>query len=295
MLRKVVILILVCAFASRVGAYGQEPRMRDTVKIIENASSVLVVKDGDGVTVTVKGINGSPYEGYEFRSSKNLDNQFVPDLDFEMPFLKTRKKRHKKEYRSSVMFFNGLYVGLIRPLEAPEGMLTSWEFGVPYLFGYSYRFGRYAPKFTVGAGMAFRWYNVGRGYGLWRNADELQIVPVAEDQADPASRFSSTSITVSAGLTQRISGSFMLALTATLDFNLHTTGFYKYYDGSKDGPRHKIELSHLHQRVMRWDFMASLGFESVIAAYVRYSPVEMFAPGYGPRFRQFATGLQFFF
>lgn len=294
-MRKAVTAAIVFALSSIVGMSGQEPMPRDTVKIIENASSVTVVRNGDGVTVTVKGINGSPFDGYEFHSSKNTIDQFLPEIDFEMPFLRTCKKRHERDWGSSMMFFNGMYVGMIRPLEAPDGMLASWEWGVSYLFGYSYRFGRYAPKFSVGTGIALRWYNVGRGYGLSRASDELLIVPVAEDHSDPASRFSSKSITVSAGFTQRIAGSLMLALTATLDFNVHTTGFYKYYDGGKEGTRHKIDLSHLHQRVMRWDFMASLGFESALAAYVRYSPVEVFAPGYGPRFRQLAMGLQFIF
>lgn len=263
----------------------------DTVKIIENPSTVTVVTSGNSTKVTVKGTSADRGFAYEYETSESVDDDFP--LDIELPFKKFGKSR--KKHKSSVIFMEGIFVGCISPRNAPDGMLASWELGMPFILGYSYQTAKYAPKLSVGIGMGFRWYNVGDGYGVTRNGDALSIFRIPEGTGNPSSRFTTTSILVPFALQQRIYGNFGMSLMAILDFNVNTDAFFKYYEGGKDGVRYTERYKGFHQRVFRCDFMASIGFIDAISAYVRYSPTKMFKAGYGPRFSEISAGIQLFF
>lgn len=284
------IIALVAGMVS-LSMSGQVTEVRDTLKVIDDAATVVVTSDGKQTKVVVKSSRDNADCLYEFEtSSESGEGDISGGWNIDLPF-----ERQKRRSKDEVMLFNGMYGGVIVPMDAPDGMLASWEFGVPYVLGYSYQTARFAPRFSTGLGMASRWFNVGDGYGLGKEGDSLVLTRLPESVGHPGSRFTTSSILVSFGITQRIVGDFAISLNAMLDFNVYTDGFFKSYEGGKDGVRTKISYKGLHQRVFRCDLMASIGFLDGPALYVRYAPTSMFKAGYGPQFKELSAGLQLCF
>lgn len=256
---------------------GEKP---DSVTVIKNPQKVVIShKNGDTKVVI-----------YESQADPEVNMPFGGDRD---------EKRHFGRFkRSHVLFFNGLFGGMVFPTDAPEGMLTSWELGVTHLLGYGYRLSRNGPELGAGLGFAYRWFNAGNGYGLHREGDRMTLTPLPSGENalnSPNSRMTTSSLLLSFSLKQKIYRKFAFMATAILDFNFYTDAFFEYNDGSDQAVKTKVNYKGFHQRVMRCDLMATLGFSGIAGVYVRYAPTPLFKGDYGPRFEQWAVGISMFF
>ncbi len=262
---------LVCCLC---GAVARGTCVADsTVTTIESPSKVVITTAGDGSTkveiITDDATHQSP--------------AFVPTVS-------------RSNHGGKLMFFNNIFGGVVIPVDKPAGMLTSWELGVANLIGYGLRTGHGAPILSMGAGFAYRWYNVGDGYGLMRRSDRLLLCPLDVEHDgfhDPASRFCTASALLTFSLKQKLGRRWVIDLSAILDFNFYTDAFFSYNDGSEKAVRTKVHYKGLNQRVMRCDFMASVGLAGIAGIYLRYSPSAVFHRGYGPHFQQIAAGVSF--
>lgn len=256
----------------------------DTVTVIDSPSKVVITTREGHTTVQV-------VERAGVRPAEN-----AADMAVNSPF--GGDGRSLSGHRGKVLFMNGVFGGVVVPVDKPAGMLTSWEVGVTDLLGYSYRISGVGPRISAGAGFAYRWFNVGDGYGVVREGDRMVLMPVSAGDvtySDPKSRFNTWSLLLTFSLKQNIYKKFAVSLSAIVDFNIYTDAFFEY---SGDGPKPvhtKVNYKDFHQRVMRCDLMATAGLSGIAGIYVRYSPSPLFRSDYGPKFGQIAAGMTFFF
>ncbi|MDE7126110.1 MAG: hypothetical protein K2O12_06500, partial [Muribaculaceae bacterium] len=210
----------------------------------------------------------------------------------------SRKTRALSGKRSKVLVLNGLFGGVVIPVDKPAGMLVSWEIGVADLLGYSVRTSARGPWLSAGIGLAYRWFNVGDGYGLVREDDRMVLRPLPEmgsGMCDPKSRFTTSSFLLTFSMKQSLYKRWAFMLSAVLDFNFYTDGFFQYSTDASRPVRTRIHYKDFRQRVMRCDVMATVGLSGIAGAYVRYSPSALFKGDHGPGFEQIAAGVSFFF
>ncbi len=256
----------------------------DTVTVIDSPSKVVITTHEGHTTVQV----------VERAGVRPAETAADMDVDFSFG----GGGRSSSGCRGKVLFMNGVFGGVVVPVDKPAGMLTSWEMGVTDLLGYSYRISDGGPRISASVGFAYRWFNVGDGYGVAREGDRMVLVPVGAGEAtysDPKSRFNTWSLLLTFSLKQHIYKKFAVSLSAIVDFNVYTDAFFEY---SGDGPKPahtKINYKGFHQRVMRCDLMATAGLSGIAGIYVRYSPSPLFRSDYGPKFGQIAAGLALFF
>ncbi len=251
----------------------------DSVTVIKNPAKVVITNSADGHTKV---------EVFESDHSSDTDIMFG----------KNNPTRLSLGKRGHVLFFNGIFGGMVFPTDEPKGMLPSWEIGVTHLLGYGYRTGRYTPELSAGIGFAYRWYNVGNGYRIDRQADRMELIPVNTGEAiykSPNSRFTTSSFLLSFSLKQKIYRKLYFMASAILDFNFYTDAFFEYKDHETGSVKTKINYKGFHQRIMRCDLMATIGFSGIAGVYVRYLPTPVFKDSYGPKFEQIAAGISLFF
>lgn len=262
----------------------------DTVIVIEKAGEVTVTRSPDKTTrVTVNGKNDDPDFFYEFSSRLIPGNNFhdtswTPSL----PFL--RESKSPKAFRS--IMFGNTYFGAAIPVDCENGMRGSVELGISDLFGVSYTPADRGFSVSIGAGFGYRLLTLAKGKILNCEKQRLSIIQADPSVTDTKSRIRSFSIHVPLMLTQKIYRTFGISAGAIVNFNTYTTATTSY---TTDNTTRKETFKGLHQRFLTVDFMAAIGSVGNAGLYLKYSPMQLFEKGYGPRFNCISTGITFGF
>lgn len=265
---------------------AQEPS--DTIKVINNAHSVLVTRGAGSQTITV--IGSSDNKNYYFThttetetpaDSTALGNE---DWGLSLPFLKGNKTRKKSEF----IYFGQTYIGIVNPLSAPDGLDRSIECGIGQIVGLSYSPWIKGPSFAIGMGIHYQQYTLHRNQIFGCENKRLTIESLGEGLTDPSSRLRNFGVTVPFTVTQKIAGDFAVTVGATLKLNTFTKATSTFHKGDVT---YKRDFKGLQQRMLSYDIYGAIGLCDEIGLYVRYTPLSLFKTADGPRFETISFGI----
>lgn len=278
-------LLSIIAFMASICCGAQE--RTDTVKVIENAAEVNIVKRQGSIKVIVADRAGNQEYEYEYadmRSMTPIDRDWMPSL----PFL-NQNNRNKKV---KSVFFGNTYTGVSVPTDETPGLAPSIEFGISNLMGISYSPTRQGFSINVGIGAGYRILTLSNGKILACDNRILSTVTAPEGSTDLKSRIRSFSIHIPVMLTQQIYRSFGVSAGAIVMMNTYTTATSSYTTGNVT---HKEIYKGLHQRFLTVELMAAIGSVGNAGLYVKYSPMEHFYKNYGPKYKTISAGITFGF
>lgn len=280
-------VILLSIFAVMISVMSHAQEKTDTVKVIENAAEVNIVKRHGNIKVIVSDKAGNQEYEYEYadmRSMAPIDHDWMPSL----PFLNQDNRGGKVK----TVFFGNTYIGMSVPTEETPGMTPSAEFGVSDLIGLSYAPTCQGFSINIGLGAGYRIQTLGDGKILSCENRILSTVTAPEGSKNLKSRIRSFSIQIPVMLTQKIYRTFGVSAGAIVMMNTYTTATSSYTTGNVT---HKEIYKGLHQRFLTVELMAAIGSVGNAGFYVKYSPMDHFYKDYGPEYKTISAGITFGF
>lgn len=267
----------------------------DTVKVIKDAKQLIIQKDNSGnSTITVKGTQENNDYFYELQVTKEKQDTTLRDFSIPTNFPFAKKSRRTISFD----VLKNIYVGVSIPTAGDDAISTSYECGIAQVAGITYCPTGQGFSTSIGIGFGTRQFSVKENYYLQSGLDRvLNVIPKEENQGKCTSRISSFYLQVPILFSQRIYKSFGVSFGAIVNLNTYTTANtkYKLNTGSDNEVYNKEKFKGLHQRPLTVDLMATIGFVDSVGAFVRYSPMEMFENGYGPKVKSITAGITFNF
>ena len=259
----------------------------DTVKVINNANQITIQRTPAGSSIiTINGTKEKKDYIYEYQLTQS-DTTQVNELNIitNFPFSTTNRKREKIEYDLA----KNIFFGITAPVSGNDALSTSIELGIGQLGGITYSPTCQGFSISTGVGFGFKQFSVKSSHLLASGSDRvLRVVPATEEQKDCSSRIQSFYFQIPVLFTQKIYRSFAISVGAIANFNTYTIASSKYHNGNK---YQEETYKGLHQRPVTIDLAAAIGFTSSVAAYVKYTPMEMFQNGYGPKVKNISAGI----
>ena len=195
----------------------------------------------------------------------------------------------KKGKKFKTTMFNSVLIGLTHPLDAPAGIKNYWEVHIPDVLGVQYR-ATNSTFLSVGIGIGGNFYKVdGKGRHMEQHSKAIVMMPNAEGMTDVESLFSVYNVVVPFTFEQNIVRGFGFSLSAAASFSAFAFASTSYTLGNI---RYKEKYKDLQLRPVTADFTASLGWNTGISLYVKYSPWSKFRFGFGPQFKELSFGLR---
>lgn len=261
-------------------AVGQVPA--DTLISVESPAEVTVQKMDGRTVVTVKGSASDELFNYSYSVSPDT----VADMPFfNIPFTGSTGFTDDRTVRQ-LDFFRGCYAGAVIPMSGPSAIKTSWEVGINQIIGCRVR--RRGSDFSLGLGIGYRRFGVGKGLVTEKAGDALILSPAPEGATDVSARIESALIQIPLIFTQRICRTFGFSFGVVANFNTYTAASMNYNIGDT---KYSKTVKGLHQRLLTPDLILTVGSVNNAGIYVRWSPVKTFKSIYGPAWNSLAVGV----
>ena len=271
---KIQAIILVAFMALGLSAYGNDV---DTIRVINNPGRVVITEKNGTVSVQVKDESGDASKDYKYdvrRSSSSLKLEDYDDDDEDAD-------------KKWDLFVGGLYVGWghSNGHDAAKGATgLSREVGILNLLGVSYNFNPRS-SLSLGAGVAGKWYNLKSEY-LFEEPDPANhpgMLTVNRNWPAGASKTKSTFSNVMVQFPllyhQGFGKKFNIMVGPVLNWNVYATNDNIF---DVDRTTTKTSTKGMHQRKVTVDGIIGVGHRAV-GVYFRYSPMNIFENGYGPK------------
>lgn len=259
----------------------------DTITVLKNASSVILTSDGgknSEITVEVKASGTRPAYTYKYSSKVTEPGDSTSghgdNLNLDLPFLRGGNTHDHSMFYS--VWFHDIHVGAVIPVDNEASLRTGWEIGIGKVAGIGFQPFYGGPSLEIGVGFLYRCMYLDKSH-VFGTDDHgvLYIEPLGEGYTKGESRLDLRSIEIPLSLRQRIYKKFHVEAGVNLNLciSAHATRKYQSADNTR-----KISqtLKHLHQRNVGMELRLGLGWDDIFGFYVRYSPVSVFKPGYGP-------------
>ena len=285
-------------FAATAMSAQSEPTK--TLKIVNYTDRVTVTQTGSDTKVQIIHNNDSgSFSVYEYAVSETpqaTPAKFDSDrLIMELPFTKNRPQSQTDSTSTTLPAWNkrvitGLknaYWGWTFNYHGKAGIENSFEVGVAEVIAIELQPWRNGPKFDIGAGFGMRRYIAGKDMIFNKVGDKLIAMPVDEDSHLDHSRWDVYTFHVPLMITQNLYKSFGISAGAIVNFNTYGEVSSQW---EKDGVRFKETIKGLQQRLLTVDIIGIIGFTGWIGAYVRWSPMNVMQPYYGPNFKSWSIG-----
>ncbi len=270
----------------------------DTVKVIENASKVIITEDSLGTHVkvvsTTDGNSGSTYNYTVTHESDDRlrTRQSTSDWNLKFPFSGEQYDSCKVSHWSAIM--NGLYVG--------EGWINASDKGSAFdnSKGHTYEMGilnLVGVEYNTHHG---QWFNLGFGIDYSRVSihdqskrlykDENNVLTITDMPAYAEHRSSNLhqfALQFSLMYHQRLYSNLKIFAGPVMRINTgsHVTSSWKIGDD-----RTTIETEKLGEKKISFDVMGGITWGG-LGIYARYRPTDPFKTARGPQYTRFTLGL----
>lgn len=281
---KRIILSVIAGIAGAWSACAENPA--DTVARFYCPDSVTVVAGANTLDVKIKGERYG--ERYVYDYSTEIDSAQQDIWEVNLPFTASQGPRGSRS-TLAVGWFDNMYVGAALPVDNAAGIKGGWEIGIDNIVALGWRPVRRGPSFSLGFGMGYRSATVGDGWMLDRRSKILCLVPAGEG-VKASSRMHLMRLHIPLMVTQRFCDDFGVRVGAILNFNTFMKATTKAEAG---GIQSKRSFDSLHQRFATVDIMGSLFFWDGVGVYARWSPMQVFDKGWGPKFEVLSFGVNF--
>lgn len=289
--------ILTIAIALTTGisvSHAQE--VADTVKVIENASSVLVVaKDGKtslDAEFPGKHNNETLHYQYEVNITNETDTlriaEFSDNWGMDLPFVKDKPMNVKdNKVRRYFAAVRRAYWGWRFNYEGKGKVKNGWELSIPDFIAVAWK--RRGSEFEIGAGFGMSRYSSMDGYFYEKTGDRLILSPIPEGVKKKESSLEISYFQVPVLYNQYISKDFMFSLGAIMNLNTYAKATTRLI--TSDSQYQTTTYKGLQQNLFAVDAYASVDFWG-IGLFAKWSPMKLFNQKFGPELKGFTLGLQ---
>ena len=279
------IVLLILSFCAMLPAAASVPA--DTVIRFFRPDSVSVSVADNSLTVKVSGDRyGDKYQ-YDYQSSVDSTDNAVREINLPFTHSQGSGKNHNQ---FSISWGDNLYVGGTIHLNHAPGIRGGWEIGIDNVVALRWRPSRRGPSFSLGFGMGYRSANVGGGWMLAQHGKILTVDPVGGDIDRASSRLHLFRLHVPLMITQRVCKNLHIRVGGVLNLNTYMSATTKTEWG---GVTSKTSFHSLHQRFITADLFGSVNFIEGMGVYARWSPMQVFDKGWGPKFEALSVGVNF--
>ncbi len=292
-----IISIVIILIAGTSVCHAEEPT--DTVKVIENASNVLVVaKDGKTVLdAEFQGKNDDETLHYQYEvnvmdaDTIQTEDEFPDNWGMDLPFVKNKdmnvKDNHVRRYISCV---RRIYWGWRFNYGGKGNVRNGWELSIPDFLALTWR--RRGAEFELGVGFSGSHYNAQDNFFYQKQGDKLILASVEEGLKVKETSLDIFTIQVPMLYNQRISKDFTFSIGAIANFNTYAVATTK--KKNFDEEYHKITYKGLQQNLFTVDAYASISVCN-IGVFAKWSPMKVFKQQFGPDLKGFTIGVELSF
>lgn len=289
--------ILTIAIALTTGVpVSRAQEASDTVRVIENATSVIVVtKDGKtrlDAEFPGKHNNETLHYQYEVNITNEADtlatDEFSDNWGMDLPFVKDKPTNaNDNKARRYFAAVRRAYWGWRFNYEGKGNVKNGWELSIPDFIAVAWK--RRGAEFEIGAGFGMSRYSSMDGYFYEKNGDQLILSPLPEGIKKKESSLSIASFHVPVLYNQYIGKDFMFSLGAIINFNTYATATTKLI--TSDDLYQTTTYKGLQQRLFTVDAYASVDLWG-IGFFAKWSPMTLFNQEFGPVSKGFTIGVQ---
>ena len=290
-------LITACVLAMvSLHANVSAQEQRDTVKTIEDASKILITRQGNKTTLEadyIDDLGGKTRFIYEVsvKASTRDTKDFNDDWGMDLPFFKTRSieeerdnKRKVRTYRD-VTGLRHIYWGWRFNYCDKGNIKNCFEVGIRDLIGFSWK--RRGAELEIGAGFGFKRLLADDGFVYGKEGDKISLFPWEEDGEVKHSRLDVFQFHIPVIYTQRIYKALKFSIGGIVNLNTYAKAFTESGLGKANT---KWSYKGLQQNLLTVDGMASLNLGGV-GIYGSWSPMRMFDKTYGPAVKGWSIGI----
>lgn len=290
--------ILTIAIALATGiSIGLAQEAADTVKVIENASSIIVVTKDGKTTLDAEFPDKHNKETLHYQYEVNITNEadsvmteeFSDNWGMELPFVKDKpvSVRDHKMRR---------YVGLVRRANwgwtfnyGDKGHVKNgWEVSIPDFVSLIWR--RRGAEFEIGFGITASYRFAQDHFCYRKEGDKIVLVPVPEGMKVKKSTLELASFNFPVLYNQHVCKNFSFSLGGIVNLNYLANAHTKLSDTNNQ--YHKTSYKGLQQNFLTVDAYASVSTFNGIGIYAKWSPMKMFKKQFGPELKSFTVGIE---
>lgn len=282
-------------------AMSAQTELNDTVRVIENANRVRVMRQGNATTIRVvkqddKG-NLTVYNYDVKETPRDTTSSSAFDSDrwaMELPFMREKSnddlERDTPSSRTKKAFtgLKNFYWGWTFNYDGKSGIENCFEIGVAEIIGIQWRPWQRGPKFDVGLGFGMRRYLASDGMLFSKSGDRLCSVNAPDEIVVDHARWDVFTFDVPLMITQQIYRDFGISIGALVNFNTYSRATSQW---QHDGIRYRETLKGLQQRLVTVDIVGIIGLTSWIGAYAKWCPTSVMQAHNGPDFKSWAVGV----
>lgn len=257
-----------------------------TTRVFENPASVSVT-NADGVTTVRVRDAAATYtytsdtQGAQVSPAQTGSNT-GSNVDVTLPF-----EKNKKWHKVRMPVLANIFGGWVHPVDGEPWLKNGWEIGIGQAVGVDWQPWRLGPTFSTGLGFSWRFLLAQNDTYYCKVGEVVVGLPYAENQVRDYSRLKLFNFQVPLLVNQNIYRDFGIQLGAIMNFNTYATATTQML---VDGVQTHVCYKGLHQRFVTFDLFAAIGFMDDCGIYVRYSPMQPFEDGMGPRMHTLAVG-----
>lgn len=282
---KKYIFLLICAIVAIIPASAIASA--DTVFGFDRPDSVTIISSDNSLSVKVVGDRYGERFQYDYHTRVDSADNTVWNIN--LPFTKSESSRSGRS-RFSIDWCDNIYIGGTIPLDHEPGIRGGWEIGIDNIFAVCWRPARCGTALSLGFGMGYRSANVGGGRVIAMHDKILSVDPAGEGIDKASSRLHLLRFHVPLMITQRIYKDFKVRVGGILNLNTYMSATTKTQSANVTS---KSNFHSLHQRFLTADLFGSLNFIDGMGVYVRWSPMQVFDNGWGPKFEALSVGVNF--
>lgn len=298
---KATVLLALCMALSTAMTAQTEPA--DTIKIIDNAESVIITREGN--RTVIKAITGNDQEAlsgkiytYDVTVEERNDSttkEFSESIFSSFPFLNERAKKRAKNHAGSkfkpqryATALRNIYWGWNFAYDGKAGIRNCWEAGVAELISIDWKPWRNGPDFRIGAGFGMKRFVTADNLVFAKSGDCLVFKNVNEEARDVKSRWDVWTFHVPLMISQGIYKDLGIAFGTLLNFNTYSSARTQV---EIDGIRYRETFKGLQQRLFTAELIGIIGLREGIGLYAKWSPMPIMRSAYGPEFKTWTLGV----
>lgn len=273
----------------------------DTVKIIENAQRIMIIRNGNNTVVNAIIDDGESaqvanyiYEVTVEESSDSIKEEYSENLFSTFPFLSEKKKRKasatkKFTPRREITGLRNIYWGWNFAYDGKASIRNCFEVGVAEVIAVEWHPWHKGPDFRVGAGFGMKRFLTADNNVFTKEGDCLTLLNIdpAWGACDVKSRWDVWTFHVPLMMSQRIAHDIGVAFGALLNFNTYSKARTQM---EIDGTRYRETFKGLQQRLFTVELVGIFGLRGGIGVYAKWSPMPIMRTIYGPEFKSWTLG-----
>lgn len=287
---KIALLLFAAVISLPVSA--EEPA--DTIRIIENARSVVVVKENGKTRLNAiyTDVDMDETMVYEYEvavvnpDSVAAADDFPDNWGMELPFMSRPTKQQGHRVSRFFTVVRRALWGWRFNYSGRSHVKNGWEVSIPDVVAMVWR--HRGAEFEIGAGFSCNRYLAQDGFQYTRQGDSLTLTEVPDGMKSIHSRLDVFSFQVPVLYNQRICRNFNFTLGAIANLNTYARANTRLE--TADNHYHDVTFKGLQQNLFTVDAYASFDIAG-IGMYARWSPMPVFRSPFGPESKGFTIGV----